>query len=171
MVGACCLMCAGFGLMFLGIIGAIIGVVIGVIIGVILNSVMSNTYQSVMVCQDCGYVSQPNQRPLIQPQKEMPTSPLFCSLDESNLMIVRTSNSIGSACKMEIKIDGYKPFLLGIGEVKYIKVPIGEHKVAYCQVNGMGKKNRQGVVDVIVEENRRLVQFDFSQQGVNVLIQ
>lgn len=59
MIGASCLACAGFGLVFLGIIGAIIGAGLGAIIGGVLNSVMSGTYQSVMVCQDCGYVSKP----------------------------------------------------------------------------------------------------------------
>ena len=56
--GACCLIAVGIGCMILGIPGAIIGAVIGVIAGAILNSLMSNAYRSVMVCQDCGHVTQ-----------------------------------------------------------------------------------------------------------------
>lgn len=55
-MGVCCLCFCGLGMFLLGIPGAIIGAIIGIIVGIVLNSVMSNTYQSVMACQDCGYV-------------------------------------------------------------------------------------------------------------------
>ena len=49
---------AGFGLMFLGIIGLIGGLIIGAIVAVIVHAVIPQTYQSVVVCQDCGFISE-----------------------------------------------------------------------------------------------------------------
>ena len=51
----------GFGMMFLGIFGLLIGGIIGAIIGLILYAIMSTSYKSVMVCQNCGYCSKPQQ--------------------------------------------------------------------------------------------------------------
>ena len=41
--------------MIFGIIGAFIGIVIGLIIGVIVKEIMGNIYDSIIVCQNCGY--------------------------------------------------------------------------------------------------------------------
>lgn len=156
---------AGFGTMFLGIIGTILGVIFGAIVAAIVHAVTPQSYQAVMVCQQCGFVGTDKTIAHAIP------NPQFCTMDESNLMVVRKSNSIGSVCRMEIKIDDSAPFFLDNGEVKHLKLATGVHKVAYRQVNGMGKKQRNGLVDVSIDENRRLVQFDFLQYGVNVLIQ
>ena len=275
MIGACCLAFGGFGCVFLGIVGAVIGAVIGLIVGIVVDSLVSNTYQSVIVCQNCGYVSRPitqtkigteqhplfcnseesnlvvvrndvvkgtiivvrvkidnyphfdigdnstanlkvtegvhsisyeqlngmgrkknkgqlsvfvgdkksvnisfthqglyvsqsesqsESQPITQVKEETQPHPTFCSFEESNLLMVRTSFAMAS--KLEIQIDGFLPFLLGAGEKKHIKLENGVHKVAYRKANGMWE-----TVDVIIEEKRRLVQFDFLQQGINVLIQ
>lgn len=47
----------GFGMMFFGLVGVIGGAIIGLIISVILNAVLPQAYQSVLVCQDCGYTA------------------------------------------------------------------------------------------------------------------
>ena len=51
------MICAGIGLMILGIIGLICGAVIGAIVAAIVNSMLPQTYESVICCQDCGNVS------------------------------------------------------------------------------------------------------------------
>ena len=50
----CVLALGGFGLMFLGPIGAIIGVIIGLVIGAIISALMPTQYETVAVCQNCG---------------------------------------------------------------------------------------------------------------------
>ena len=180
--GACCLAFGGFGLMFFGIIGAIIGLVIGVVVGIVLDSVMSNTYQSVMVCQDCGYVLQPTKQPITktdeethtdkerQINKETMSHPLLCAMEESNLVISRTSSSTGSLCSIEVTLDGVAPFEIKDGETKYLKVEQGEHQVTYQQVNGMGKDLRKGSVNISVSEDKHLICLKMLPKGLDVFV-
>lgn len=76
-----CLVLGGFGTIFLGIFGTVIGLILGLIIGAILQSVLPSGQQSVMVCQNCGYVS----KPIAQKNLNTIQHSLFCSESESNL--------------------------------------------------------------------------------------
>ena len=53
--GAIVLMLLGFGLMFLGIVGAVLGALLGWIIGMIVKGLMGELQETVAVCQDCGH--------------------------------------------------------------------------------------------------------------------
>lgn len=163
MIGACCLTFAGFGLMFLGIIGAIIGVGIGAIVGAVLNSIMSNTYQSVMVCQDCGYVSQP----MTKTNVGTVSHPLFCNPGESNLDIVRNDVDKGTIVVIQIKIDDYDPFRIMDNSTTSLNVPEGIHTISYEQLNGIGRKNNKGQLSVSVDEKKDIT-FSFTRQGLIV---
>ena len=162
-IGACCLTFAGFGLMFLSIIGAIIGVVIGAIIGIILNSVMSNTYRSIMVCQDCGYVSQP----LTQINSGTVQHPLFCSPTESNLDVVRNDVDKGTIVVIRVKVDAYDSFDIMDNSTTSLKVPEGIHTISYEQLNGIGRKKNNGQLSVLVDEKKNIT-FSFTRQGLIV---
>lgn len=169
------LTCGGFGLMFFGI-GAIVGVIIGAIIAAIVNSVLPQVYQPVMVCQDCGYVSQPSKRSInqkheeTQTHKETQAPPLSCEMGDSNLMIVRASGSYGSLCSIGVRIDDSLSFEIKDGETKYLKVEPGNHRVTYYQVNGMGKKQRNGWVDINIGEGKRVVGLKVHRKGMDVFV-
>ena len=47
----------GIGLMILGPLGCLAGLVIGGIAAAIVHAVIPQTYQAVIVCQDCGFVT------------------------------------------------------------------------------------------------------------------
>lgn len=163
MIGACCLMGGGLGLMFLGLIGAIIGVIIGVIVGAILNSVMSNTYQSVMVCQNCGYVS----RPITQNPLGTKEHPLFCDPNESNLEVIRNDLDKGTIVVVRVKVDDYPHFDVCDNSTISLKVPEGSHTISYEQLNGIGSKKNRGQLSVTVDD-KKSVTISFSRQGLIV---
>jgi hypothetical protein len=58
----------GFGLMFLGIPGALIGALLGLIIGAIIKGLMKTQYESVFVCQSCGNIIHENGKRKKQPK-------------------------------------------------------------------------------------------------------
>jgi predicted Zn-ribbon and HTH transcriptional regulator len=163
MIGASCLCFAGFGLMFLGIIGAIIGVAIGLIVGIILNSVMSNTYQSVMVCQNCGYVSKPMSHVKLGTEQH----PLFCNPEESNLEVLRNDVDKGTIVIIRVKIDNYAPLDISDNSTTSLKVSEGLHTVSYEQINGIGKNKNRGQLSVTVSEKKSIT-FSFARQGLLV---
>lgn len=167
MIGACCLTFAGFGLMFLGIIGGILGVVIGLIVGIILNSVMSNTYQSVMVCQDCGYVSKPMNQAITNPNKGTLSHPLFCNPEESNLDVIRNDVVKGTIIVIRVKVDDYPHFDIGDNSTTSLKVPEGLHTISYEQINGIGRKKNNGQVSVMVNDKKSIT-ISFTRQGLIV---
>lgn len=59
-MGALLLTFGGFGLMFFGIIGALCGIVLGLIIGAIIKGLTPTAYESIVICQECGFVGKPN---------------------------------------------------------------------------------------------------------------
>lgn len=163
------MVCGGFGLMFFGI-GAIVGVIVGAIIAAIVNSAIPQTYHSVMVCQDCGHVSQPFKQPMNQVNTETRSHPLLCTMDECNLVISRTSSSTGALCSIEVTIDGVAPFEIKDGETKYLKVEQGEHQVTYQQVNGMGKDLRKGSVNISISESKHMICLKMLPKGLDVFV-
>lgn len=166
-MGASCLMCAGIGLLFLGVIGAIFGLGIGFLIGSILNSIMANTYQSVMVCQECGYVSQPNDLLIPQPNRPLSYHPLFCDPDESNLDIIRNDLDKGTIVMIQVKIDENMPFTIRDNTTASLKVSEGVHIISYEQINGIGKKKNKGQLRVEMNDKQNIT-FSFTRRGLIV---
>lgn len=156
------MVCGGFGLMFFGI-GVIPGVIIGAIIAAIVNSTLPQTYRSVMVCQDCGYVSQP----LTQTKLGTEQHPLFCDSEESNLEIVRNDVVKGTIIVIRVKVDDYPHFDIGDNSTASIKVTEGLHIVHYEQINGIGRKKNKGQLSVVVSEKKSIT-ISFTRQGLMI---
>lgn len=154
----------GFGLMLLGLIGLIGGLIIGVIVAAIVSAVIPQTYRPVVVCQQCGFVGTPT---TIAPTTP---NPIFCTPGECNLRIVRSSSSTGTVCALGIKIDNFAPFEIGDGDMKFIKLAPGTHRVSYYQVNGLGKDKRKGFMDVVIGGTARSMYFEFLPNGLNVTV-
>ena len=164
-IGASCLIGAGLGLIFLSILGAIIGIGVGVVIGIVLNSIMGDTYQSVMVCQNCGYVMQPNN--LLIPELH-PEHPLYCDSDESNFEVVRNDDLANyNIVVILIKIDDYYPFSIRNNSITKLKVPVGVHTIYYEQINGIGRKKNKGQLSVNVSD-KESISFSLTRQGLIV---
>ena len=156
------MICGGIGLMFFGI-GVIVGVIVGAIIAAIVNSVLPQTYQSVMVCQNCGYVSQP----LTQTKLGTEQHPLFCDTEESNLEVIRNDIVKGTIIVIRVKVDGYPHFDIGDNSTTNLKVTKGLHTISYEQVNGIGRKKNKGQFIVDVSEKKSIT-ISFSRQGLIV---
>lgn len=108
--------------MFFGI-GVIFGVIVGAIIGTIVDSATPQASQAIMVCQDCGYVSQPiNQTNLGTPHHR-----LFCSSEDSNLDVVRNDLVKGTIIIVRIKIDNDAPFDIVDNSTTCLKLNDGVH--------------------------------------------
>ena len=162
-IGACCLAGAGLGLCFLGLVGVIIGLVIGTILGIILNGITSNTYQSVLVCQDCGYVSQP----MNETVKLTESHPLYCDSGDGNLDIVRNDIHKGTIVVIRVKVDDYAPIDIMDNSTISLKVSEGIHTISYEQVNGIGKNKNKGQLSISVDEKKNIT-FSFSRAGLIV---
>ena len=160
------MICGGIGLMFFGV-GAIVGVIVGAIIAAIVNSVIPQTHQSVMVCQDCGYVSKPMNQPIMDSNKESLHNPLFCTPEESNLDVVRNDVDKGTIVVIRVKVDDYPHFDIGDNSTKSLKVPEGVHTVSYEQINGIGRNKNKGQLSVTVSEKQSLT-ISFTRQGLIV---
>ena len=164
---------AGFGLVFGGLIGAVIGLVIGGVVAAIVHAVTPQTYRPVVVCQQCGFIGNGTTVASVNPTPA-PTpahSPVPSSEpEERNFSVVRTSSSVGTVCKLGIRIDDSIAFELGNGEVKSFHLTPGTHKVTYYQINGMGKDKRNGSVNVNIGENKRSLRFYFLHNGLDVKI-
>lgn len=158
-----CLVFGGFGTMLLGIFGTIIGVILGLIIGAVLQSVFPSGQQSVMVCQQCGYVS----KPIAQKNLSTTQHSLFCSESESNLDIVRNDIDKGTIIVIRIRIDNYAPFDIGDNSTINVKLPNGNHNIYYEQLNGIGKKRNKGQVNIIVGE-KQTITISFTRQRLIV---
>ena len=156
------LVCGGIGLMFFGV-GAIIGVIIGAIIAAIVNSVIPQTYQSVMVCQNCGYVSQPLTKTKLGTEQH----PLFCDPAESNLEVIRNDVDKGTIVVIRVKVDDYPHFDVGDNSTTNLKVPEGVHTVSYEQINGIGRNKNKGQLSVTVGEKQSIT-LSFTRQGLIV---
>lgn len=141
----------GFGMMFLGIVGAVIGALLGLIIGAIVNGLLPQTYQGVIVCQNCGYTA-PEQ--------------MIC---DGNLIIVRDKSKTGNAVILEIQVDNgkCKPFAAG-GYATYNIEP-GEHSIFYSQKVGIGKNERTGLYKFTVSDGeKKTVRMKFSKTGLDI---
>ena len=155
----------GFGLMFGGFGGAIIGILIAVFAALIINAVLPQTYRGVIICQQCGFVGTSDKL------THVTQNPLFCTMADSNLMIVRKATSTGTVCVLKVTIDGSTTFDVNNGDIKYLKLEQGRHTVSYYQFNGMGKKDRTGSLDITIDDTRRFLQFEFLKHGMNVITQ
>lgn len=155
---------AGLGLMLAGPVGLIMGLILGVIVAAIVHAVLPQTYQPVVVCQQCGFVG-------TTVVAHTTTNPIFCAPSDSNLKILRLSNNTGAVCALGVVIDNLAPFEVGNGDIKFLKLDPGTHKVTYYQKNGMGKSKRKGSVDVVVGETERSMCFEFLSNGLDVTIQ
>lgn len=162
-----CLMFGGIGLIFLSIIGAIIGVVLGLIVGAILSSALPSGQQSIMVCQECGYVMQPKDQPITPPNQTVSSNPLFCNPEESNLDVIRDDVDKGTIVVIQVKVDEYAPFNIFDNTTTTLKVPDGVHTISYEQINGIGKKKNKGQLSIVVNEKKNIT-FSFTRQGVIV---
>ena len=156
------MVCGGIGLMFFGI-GAIVGVIIGVIIAAIVNSVLPQTYHSVMVCQNCGYVS----KPLAQTKLRTEQHPLFCDPEDSNLDIFRNDVDKGTIIVIRVKVDEHPHFDIGDNTTAYLNVTEGLHTISYEQINGIGKNKNRGKLNVTVNEKKNIL-ISFTRQGLIV---
>ena len=160
---ALCLVFGGFGLMFFGI-GAIFGVIFGFIVGKILKAVLPVGYQTILVCQSCGHVSQLKN----EINTQCDGTAVDVNLDDFNLIISQDNLSTGSVVVMQIKIDNASIYDLANGQTIRLKLTDGIHKVSYLQKNGMGKKNRTGNFEVVVDSSPKVVRFRLTQNGVNI---
>lgn len=156
------LACGGFGLMFFGI-GAIVGVVIGTIIAAIVNSALPQAYQSIMVCQNCGYMSEPMTRTQLGTKQH----PLFCDSSESNLEVVRNDVAKGTIILIRVRIDYFDPFDIGDNSTVNLKLTEGNHVFSYEQVNGIGRKKNKGQFNILVGD-KKTVTISFTRQGLIV---
>lgn len=156
------LICGGIGLMFFGV-GVILGVIIGAIIGTIVDSAIPQASQSIMVCQDCGYVSQP----ITQTNLGTPHHPLFCSSEESNLDVIRNDLVKGTIIIVRIKIDNNAPFDIGDNSTTCLKLNDGVHVFSYEQINGMGRKKNKGQFSVMVSD-KKTIRMSYTRQGLIV---
>lgn len=148
---------AGFGLMFLGIIGAAIGALLGLLIAAIVNGLLPQGYQGVIVCQNCGCSSVVKQ--MLQDQIN----------GDWNVSVVREKSKTGDAVILEVQVDNgeYKPFAAG-GYATY-NLENGEHTISYRQKNGIGKKNRTGVYKFVVSDGeKKTIRMKFTKNGMEI---
>ena len=155
----------GFGLMFLSIVGLVLGALLGCIIGAIVKATLPKHNETVAICQNCGYTS----GPIPQGLPNQGGHPLFSTDSEHNFSITRENSPIGSAIFLVIRIDNYKPFNISNGMTVNLKLEDGPHKISYEQGGGLGKKNRQGCVDLFTETGiKQHMILTFTQTGLDV---
>ena len=154
-----CLIFGGIGLVIFSIFGAIIGAGLGAVIGLILLAALPAGQQTIMICQNCGYVSQP----MNKTQSTTQQHPLFCPQEESNLVVERNDIDKGTVIVVRIKIDDNEPFDIGDNLTVYLKLAEGEHIVCYEQTNGKNK----GQMNVVIGE-KKTITFSYTRQGLIV---
>lgn len=154
----CVLALGGFGLMFLGPIGAIIGALIGLIIGAIISALMPTQYETVAVCQNCGNSFKPIVPTVVQhPQSSTP--------NDSNLTITRDDAVKGTIVTIRVAIDNQTPFIMNDRMTLSFKVEEGYHQISYEQATGIGKKKNKGQFTILVKE-KSTVTFSFTRKGI-----
>ncbi|MBQ6906228.1 MAG: hypothetical protein IJN75_04330 [Clostridia bacterium] len=163
LTGPLCLLFSGIATIVLGFVGTIIGAIIGLIIGLILSSLLPSGRQSIVVCQNCGYVSQPINNQNLGTK----IHPLFCSQSESNLTIVRNDIVKGTIIVIRICVDGGLPFDISDNSTTYLKLADGSHVLTYEQINGFGKKKNKGQLNIDIDRVNEIT-ISFSQQGLIV---
>ncbi len=156
----------GLGLMLFGFVGLIIGACLGGLIGGFAKADAGNRYETVAVCQDCGFTSGPVRQGLPSQNGH----PLLSTESECNLSITRESSFTGCAVSLIVRIDNHKPLNISDGMTVHLKLETGQHRIAYEQGGGLGKKNRQGFVDVIAEDcNKQHLSLTFTKTGLDVV--
>lgn len=156
----------GFGLMFLGIIGAILGIAIGIPVGVILKMIIPTPRETIGVCQTCGYTTTPINQDIV----DITGHPLSAVDGNENFVITREASSFGALVNLKIIVDNFAPITLTNGMTVYLKVAEKEkHTIFFEQINGLGKKKRKGIFDIYIEEHsKRYITFVFTQNGIKV---
>ncbi len=154
----CVLTLGGFGLMFLGPIGAIIGVVIGLIIGAIISTLMPTQYETIAICQNCGNSFKPVVPTVIQ-------HPQSSTSNDSNLTITRDDAVKGTIVTIRVTIDNHPPFVINDRMTLNFKVEEGYHQISYEQATGIGKKNNKGQFTVLVKDKSNIT-FSFTRKGI-----
>lgn len=155
----------GFGLMFLSVIGLVLGALLGCVIGAIVKAALPKHNETVAICQSCGYTSEP----IPQGLPSQGGHPLFSTDNDCNLSITRENSFTGSAIFLVVRIDNYKPFNISNGMTVNLKLENGPHKIAYEQGGGLGKKNRQGYVDLVTEEGiKQHMSLTFTKTGLDI---
>ncbi len=158
-----CLLFGGIGLMFFGI-GAILGVLIGLVLGLILKSTLPVGYESILVCQSCGYTTKIKNASNAQPVN----TTVDGDIDDCNLIISRDNLSLCSVVVMQIKIDNTTIYDLANGQTIKLKLAEGTHRISYLQKNGMGKNHRRGDFETTVGDSVKVIRFTLTQNGVNI---
>lgn len=160
------LMFGGFGLMFLSVVGLVLGALLGLVIGAIIKAALPKHNETVAVCQSCGYTSEP----IPQGLPSQGGHSLFSTDADGNLCITRENSFIGSAIFLVIRIDNNKPFNISNGMTVKLKLEEGPHKIVYEQGRGMGKKNRQGCIDLSVAEGTKYnLSLTFTKTGLDIV--
>ena len=155
----------GIGLMFLSVVGLVLGALLGCVIGAIVKAALPKHNETVAVCQGCGYTSEP----IPQGLPSQGGHPLFSTYADCNLSITRENSFTGSAIFLVIRIDNHKPFNISNGMTVNLKLENGPHKISYEQGGGLGKKNRQGCVDLIAGNGiKQHMILTFTQTGLDV---
>lgn len=124
---------------------------IGYFVGRLLESKLPPCKNEILVCLDCDYTSKPMNH--IENQKG---HPLFCSAEESNLVISRNDVEKGTIIAVRITIDEYEPFDIWDNSTTFLRLPNGKHTVSYEQMNGPGKGKNKGQIDVTIRAQREI---------------
>lgn len=160
----CVLLLGGIGLMFLGIIGLAIGLVVGLVIGAIFKALMPTPVETIAVCQNCGHSVNPSDTNFTQ----VVSMPL--ENGHTELLVIRESNSCGSAIPLAIRLNSSEPFQLLNGEFIVLTAKAGNNVLHYEQHSGLGKKNRKGSINVVIDEGTRCkIKVMFTPRGIDII--
>lgn len=161
------LILGGFGMMLYSIIGLILGALIGCIIGAVAKSLIPQKYETVAVCQNCGYTSEI----VSQELSAIENHPLIASFDECNLIVTRNNSPTGSLIELSVEIDNAAPIYLSNNMTVYLRLENGMHKVHYEQIGGIGKKNRKGDIDLFADSGtKQYFNLTFTKTGLDVTL-
>lgn len=147
----------GFGLMFLGIAGAVVGALLGLLIAAIVNGLMPQGYQGVIVCQNCGCSS------TVKNTMFPPTT------DDGNVMVARERSKTGDAVLLEVQMDNGECKPLAVDGLLAYNLEDGEHSLYYRQKSGFGKKNRTGVYKFTISDGeKKTIRMKFTKNGLEI---
>lgn len=150
----------GFGMMFFGLVGVIGGAIIGLIISVILNAVLPQAYQSVLVCQNCGYTAICKGESVSNSQ----------AIENFNLAVIREPSKTGSRVLLSIRVDDRPIIDVANGKSVYYTLERGKHTIFFQQKSGIGSAKRTGAISVEILENQKTyVHIAFTKNGVSVI--
>lgn len=146
----------GFGLMFLGIVGAIVGALLGLLVGAIVNGLLPQSYQGVIVCQNCGCSSVASQ---VVPGQ----------MDDGNVIVAREKSKTGNAVMLEMRVDNGECKYIAAGGFATYNLENGEHSIFYRQTHGIGKNERTGVYKFSVcDGEKKTITIKFAKMGLDI---